>query len=723
MNLWSKSNHISFTPAVLWAAVLFIAAVSCRPDETPRNVVYSCAAYTVTADSVITPQIRVCATDIPQSRDSIAAAMPEISFGSSPLLTRLCALGMDYLAATDTAAVNPSASTLCSLWLAGALVSPSRSVERLKEMVGEEGLPEFSTGGYEWPIAGGRELWTVAAFEAYCAAGDSVWLKEVTDVTDRMLAADIPLAMRPDMGLLRGSLCVPEPVNHALYPRWADAVARYESMSLSVNAIMVGALQRRQTMGELGGISSISLATTSAGIASAVNDRLWMPQRSCYSQYLYGGAFPMQSPSVDNFGQALSVLFRIPPPEMSSALLTHTPMVAGGPSVMVPSSVGTPPFTGAESWPTTQALWALAAAQSGNASALAFATAALIHDSTLGGAGGAASAALTIVALRVMAGITLTAEAMEFHPVILPAFDGGVRVERLPYRDALLTIDIHGSGSRIARFAIDGVETSDYRVDASLRGEHTVEITLANNKLPIDPIPTVSQTWLLPVPELDWSNQLTARIADSSPSSSYRLYLDGVSDDIISGPQVNLSPASRLTAVNLVAVSRDREGYASKTRFFVPLGALTTLQAEEYADGGTSMVKGPRLSQRFVETSARGLSRLTLELLEPEATEALIDVCYSNGSGVAEDGTACGIRRLTVNGTPCGSLIFPGRGDGWWLSTGFSNMLPATLQPGPNIIEIEAEGVGGDVVTLIDYVRIFRLRKFPLPDEKNRPDK
>lgn len=721
MSLWSKSYPLPFTPAVLLAAVLFFATVACRHEEPPRDVVYACPAYTVTADSVITPQIRVAAADIPLPEQE--GSGPRISFGSSPLLTRLCALGLDYLAAADTVAAEPSASELCSIWLAGTLVSPARSVERLKAMVGPDGYPRLRTGGYEWPVAGGRELWTVAAFETYCSGGDSAWLREASVVTDRMLSADIPLAMRPDIGLLQGSLFVADPANHALYPRWADAVGRYESMSLSVNAIMVGALQRRQTMGELGGISSIGLAKTSAAIASAVNDHLWMPHRSSYSQYLYGGAFPIQSPAIDNFGQALSVLFHIPTPEMATALLTHTPMVAGGPSTMMPSSVGTPPFTGGESWPATQALWALAAAQSGHASALAFATGALIHDSTVGGPGSAASAALAVVALRAMAGITLTPDAMEFHPVVLPAFDGGVRVERLPYRDALLTIDIRGSGSRIARFAIDGVETSDYRVGSSLRGAHSVEITLANNRLPIEPVATVPQTWLLPVPELDWSNQLTARIADSSPAASYRLYLDGVSDDILTGSQLRVSPPERLTAINLVATSGDREGYASKTRFFVPLGALTTLQAEEFARGGTSMVKGPRLSQRFVETSASGLSRLTLELPEPEATRALIDVCYSNGSGPAESGASCAIRRLIVNGTPCGSLILPGRGDGWWLSTGYSNMLHASLRPGVNVIEIEAEGPGSDVVALIDHVRVFRLRKFPLPNEANRNHK
>lgn len=722
MNLWSKSVTLPFTPAVLLAAVLFIM-VSCRQEESPREVVYSCAAYTVTSDSVITPQIRVSGSDIPVMAVKEGDTVPEISFGGSTLLTRLCALGMDYLATTDTAAVDLSTSALCSIWLAGALVSPGESVARLRSMLGDDGLPWMHTGGYEWPIAGGRELWTVAAFETYCAGGDSLWLREVSDVTDRMLSSDLPLAMRPGCGLLQGSVCVPEAVTHALYPRWADAVARYESMSLSVNAIMVGALKRRQTMGEIGGISSISLETTSSGLISAINDYLWMPHRSCYTQYLYGGAWPMQSPAVDNFGQALAVLFRIPTPEMAAALLTHTPMVAGGPSLMMPSSVGTPPFSGGESWPTTQALWALAAAQSGHASALAFATAALIHDSTISGRGSASAAALAMVALRVMAGITLTADAMEFHPVILPAFDGGVHVERLPYRNAILTLDIHGSGSRIARFAIDGVETSDYRVDGALTGSHTVEITLANNRLPIVPVGAVPQTWLLPVPELDWSNQLTARIADSSPSASYHLYLNGVSDDEVSGPQLSLSRFDRLTAINLVAMSNDREGYASKTRFFVPRGALTTLQAEEFAPGGTSMVRGPRLSQRFVETSAGGLARLTLELPEPEATEALIDVCYSNGSGPAESGAACGIRRLTVNGSPCGSLIFPGRGDGWWLSTGYTNMLRASLHSGVNVIEIEADGPGAEVVTLIDYVRIFRLRKFPFPDEKNRTDK
>lgn len=709
-------------PAVLLAAVLFIMA-SCRPDVPPREVVYSCAAYTVTSDSVITPRLRISASDLPVASDAGTGVMPEISFGGSALLTRLCGLGMSHLAAADTIDMLSTPANLCGLWLAGALISPSQSVGRLRAMLGADGLPQIESGGYEWPVAGGRGLWSVAALEAYCSGGDSLWLGEAMDVTDRMIALDLHVALRPDVGLLRGSVCVPDPAGQALYPRWADAVGRYESMALSVNAAAVGALQSQAAMHQISGRPADEALAQASAVASAVNDYLWMPHRSCYTQYIYGGAFPQQSPAIDNFGQALAMLFSIPTAEMAGALLAATPMTVGGPSPMVPSPVGTPPFNGSESWPTTQALWALAASRGGNPSAVAFTTAALIHDAAMGSDSGAASAALAVVALRVMAGITLSADAMEFHPVILPAFDGGMRVERLPYRDAMLTLDIRGSGSRIARFAIDGVETSDYRVSSSLSGPHTVEITLANNQLPIENIPTMPQAWLLPVPELDWTSPRSAKIVDPSPSMGYRVFINGVSGKEIQSPVVNIHRPDRFTSITVVAISDAREGYASKPHFFVPRGALTTLQAEEFAPGGTSLIKGPRLSRRFVETSATSRSSLVLQLPEPEPSDVLIDVCYANGSGKAEEGAACAIRSLTVNGAPCGNLIMPGRGDGWWLSTGYSNMLHARLDAGTNIIEIAADGVAADVTALIDNVRIFRLRKFPTPHEKNRTDK
>lgn len=90
-------------------------------------------------------------------------------------------------------------------------------------------------------------------------------------------------------------------------------------------------------------------------------------------------------------------------------------------------------------------------------------------------------------------------------------------------------------------------------------------------------------------------------------------------------------------------------------------------------------------------------------------------MCYSNGSGSAPDGSACGVRRLLVNGVDSGTLVMPGKGKGWWLATDMSNTLAVQLRRGENEITVEYDPdlypPGSDAHTLLyDYLQIIRLR-------------
>lgn len=704
-----RSPYRPTVRAALGAALLAmsLSVGACHRQPQSSNDIYTCTDYQVTADSVISHELRIGAADIalPAATDSV----PSFS-SSAPIVDRIYAAGAGYASIDDTSLAP--AGQMMEILFCRAITDPEGSITRLRNLLGPDSLPVTSSDGYAWPVGGGRALWVIAAWEAYCMTGSDEWLREAHAVAERTLSADMEVAYRDDIGLMQGAMITAGTHRRPTYPRWADATARFESMSLANNAISSRAFAILAMMREALSLDAGHAPEISSAIADAINDRLWIPSEGYYSEYLYGGAFPLQSPATDNVGQALAIAFGIPTPEMATMLLSRTPYVGGGPSRIYPSTVGTAPFNSRSAWPATQTAWAVAAALAGDTPATAFTVASLLKAAA--GGNRKAAEAMTAVALRVIAGITPLPDRLEFHPMVITPGAAPLKIGGLRYRHSTLDIEIRGTGSRIARFAVDGVETPDYIISDTLRGRHSVEITLANNRLPDRPITPAPQQWLPPLPETDWVTPRRASIADHNPSAVYHLYMNGVEMETFTSKEINMRHIDRATSVAVTASAKNGiMSYSSRPRTLLPPGAMTTLQVEEFATPGTTLVRGRRPANRFVESSPQAVAVLTLELPEPEDGDCLIDLCYANGNG-SPDGTAtCAMRRLRVNGVECGTFVMPARGEGWWLSTAMSNQLRARLTAGTNIIEITTDGEAAPV--LIDFARIIRLdyRKTP----------
>ncbi|GAA5167663.1 MULTISPECIES: glycosyl hydrolase family 65 protein [Amycolatopsis] len=160
-------------------------------------------------------------------------------------------------------------------------------------------------------------------------------------------------------------------------------------------------------------------------------------------------------------------------------------------------------------WPLVQGLWAKALAQQGEQDAFASETARLaklansnsgfweIYNGNTGVVDGgwqrlgdtvkfhwgsepdqtwSATAFLSMIHNGLF-GMDFTDAGLAFSPV-LPAGWGDVTLRNLHYRDADLTVALHGAGTRIRSFTLDGRRVPGNSVPASLRGEHTVNIVL-----------------------------------------------------------------------------------------------------------------------------------------------------------------------------------------------------------------------------------------------------
>lgn len=675
----------------------------CRPAATGPEPIYTCDDYTVTADSVVSPGLSLGAGSVGQV--DLPDGAPRLTV--TPLLERLYNAGI-ATAVADTTRHTPY--SLLSAWQTLPLVDADEAQRRLIESLGPDSLPISESDGFTAPLTNARALWAVAAWETYCMNGSRAWLDKACRITERMLVADSAVAFRRDMNLMCGTILDPDPLRRVIYPRWMDATAQFESICLANNAATVAAYNALANMLSELGRPADAARRRSREIAEAVNRRLWIPDKGFYSQYLYGGQFAMQSPATDNFGQALAILAGVPIPEMACMALRKSPMVAGGPSASQPSAVGTQPYGLHESWPAVQTMWTLAAAAMSEASAFNFAAASLIAHAAAGD-NAADRSGVAVMLLRGLAGISPAADRIEFHPFLTRGFNQSIRIDGLRYRDVTLDVAITGTGNRIARFAVDSVETPDYFIPATLSGRHSVAITLANNSPAMHYVATAQQTWLPPVPEINWLNPRKAEIVDFKPGSNYMIYLNAtpyetVDAQIYAAPDVEGATFLAVTEIN----QRGQEGYAGKPRLLLPRGALTTLQVEEFARPSTSLVRERRLSQRFVESAPHSsTATINLEITEPDDRNCLIDVCYANGNGLPADGNACAVRSLTVNGAECGSFVLPARGDGWWLSTGFSNTLPCRLHRGLNTIQLSVPRGGEQITALIDYIRIIRL--------------
>ncbi len=703
MTMYTKLDIITHRVATLIAAIILFSGCG-QPSPTPEAI-YTCDDYTVTADSVLCHNMHIGASGIAEtSHEGTRLLTP------SELLNRIYSAGA---AAVTTDTVMDSPQALLDTWITLPAIDNDAACRKLMAMLGPDSLPSIESEGYTSPLTTSRALWAVAAWEAYCAGAPRTWLETACRITGRMLAADSAVAYRTDLDLMQGSILNPDRGHRVIYPRWMDAAARFESVCLANNAATVIALDAYSKMlAELGHDGSAP-AARSREISEAVNTRLWVPDKGYYSQYLYGGRFPLQSQAADNFGQGLAILAGIPTPEMARSALSHTPMVSGGPSVTQPSAVGTPPYAVGESWPATQMLWTLAAAQTQDAAAFNFAATSLIYHAASTERETDMKAAAAML-LRGVAGITFCNDRLEFHPFVTQGFTTPIRIDSLRYRDATLSVAITGTGTRIARFAIDSVETAEYFVPAVLSGKHSVEITLANNTPAMRDIKVSRQSWLQPVPELVWKTPRRAEISDFTPGTQFKVYLNGVPYETTDRPTYT---APEIHAATIMAMTetdpKTPEGYSSKPRVMTPPGTLSTLQVEEFAEPGTTLVRERRLSRRFVESSQTAVRRIVLELPEPADGECLIDLCYANGNGAPADGNACAIRSLTVNSEPCGMFVLPARGDGWWLSTGQSNMLAARLHTGLNVIEITIPDCASDATALIDYLRVLRTTPMP----------
>ncbi|MDE5688889.1 MAG: hypothetical protein K2I18_09765 [Paramuribaculum sp.] len=700
------------TARIVMAAVVFAAVAamhSCDRKKELPEMLYSSPELTVTCDSIMAkghPLVRAesAAKVIVGDR---TVDIPDQCFGpvlstSSSLVDAAYSLGVSATEAL-LSADSVGAEEWFEIWQRGALMDCERSRELLARAVS----PGMTVDDAGWPLRTTRGLWVLAALEVYRAGGSGEWLGFASEVARNILAADTAVILDRHTGLVRGYGAIGQ-CNAKQWPRWMDNVGKYECMTLLDNSIEAGACNALADMlHSLGDKDSTVWRSKASDIGNAVNTYLWQPDQRRYGEFLYAGVYPIASRIADNVAQPLAMLLGIPTDEMCSLILRNTPRLSVGMPDFYPSPAGTPPVSASGISPMLESLWALAGAHYSSGGNVDAAYASILRNVFAGSTVSfQAAAASSTVALRVFAGLTLKDDRLEFHPSVPHFLRHGLKLSGVKYRNSVLDINISGGGNRIAGFAVDGIESRAHFVDSALAGRHRVDIQLANNTFAGDEIAVANQEWTPGVPEIEWKADRKGVITDHSPGIMYYMYVNGALYDTFNSTTFTLPDAQAFERICVVPVSKSGlYGLSSSPHDYILSGSVKTVQAEDFAEGGTALVRDRRLSARFVETSEKCNPLIVIEATVASGGNYMFRLCYANGSAPER----CAIRSLRINGKSAGAFVLPGRGDGWWLSTGYSNALNAPLRAGVNVIEIGYMPESGDVIALIDYLRITAL--------------
>lgn len=618
-----------------------------------------------------------------------------------------------------------------SIYLALGYLDPQRSMNSLKAKVKNNRIIQDTGTGGSWPVSSDRIVWSIAAWEIYKTTGDKEWLKYAFDVIKNSLEDDRVVGYDKYTGLMHGEQSYLD-WREQTYPRWMQPKDIYESMTLGTNVVFARAYDILGEMGDELGIDN-NYDEYGEQMAKAINKNLWMPEKGYYSEYIYGGVYPIQSQAVDNLGQALSVIWDVADDNQAESLISKTPVTIFGVTSIFPQIKDIKPYHNNAVWPFVQSFWNLAAAKAGNETAVRqglgsiyraaalFGTNKELFVASTGDFRGTAvnsdkmlwsSAGNVAMIFRMYAGMEFKVNGISFEPFVPACIRGEKMIKDFKYRKSVLNISVIGTGDEIKSMTIDGKEVEKNFFPATMSGKHDIVINVQGKSTKTQKV-NQSEVIDMPVtPSIIWNNGV-GQIDNFIPNAIYDIYLNGIVSKEINVTKYALPMQRNYTVVYMVPNKDKYSGFMGMPYEYIPTGALTMLQCEKFAPAGTSLIKGA-MNSKFVEITTKKNTDIMIPVTVDVAGEYFVDVRYANGSGPINTENKCAIRTLVANNQQAGAIVMPQRGLGEWMNTGFSNMLQVSLNKGENMLQIkyitpQNVNMNNDINTaLIDYVRVIK---------------
>lgn len=569
----------------------------------------------------------------------------------------------------------------------------------------------YETRGLGWPAVNSNAEWLLAASELWLATGDSRWERIVRQTARTVIASDKKICRNPATGLFTG---IPRymAAGAGIFPEWMTVTDIFQQSTLGVNVAYAAAMN--------------SLGLASDSIVGSLKSLMWIPNMGYFSATAYGTpVYPLPLQSTDNLAQAIAVMSGILPDAMADAIIKKTPTSITGVAHYQPSL---PPASGETKDEITplllQSAWTAATASCGNEAAYSSATGALFAlegKRLLGFRHRLPSfrSTFTTLILRGLLGIKFTPDGMFFSPYVPENLPGEKRIGNFRYRDAVLDIKITGTGKVISTFTIDGNPSEPF-IEASLKGKHSISITLAGASADPGFVNIRETAQLAPLPPItEWTADrqakihngvLPANLPEQAVSESDRefleekggecrlVYINGVLQEEIFRDTYRLYDARELAVVQFTAlIDSELSGFSSKPYLYLPRNQRQAVYASTLAKSGTKILENKNLAARFVESTRFRNRDTSFDINSPGSGRYLVDVHYANGLGIVNSQRKIALRSLRVNGHEAGIFLFPqlsaaaarhSERESWQEMTAWSNSLIVNLDKGVNHLEL-----------------------------------
>lgn len=649
---------------ILPLLALVIVAVGCSRTEERESGIYDGGSFKVYADSIIregTVYRALSDSEITGAWKAPDTAARQTRYSSGQLM----ADALFNKALCESGTYSPE-----DIYLSLGLLRPEESMEALRAIAAMP-VPDDEY----FPSSALDPMWGAAAWEVYCASGSRQWLKEAYD----RLTASLERQRKINSSGVDRLMCgTPRYVLNtgAYYPEWMDAMDRFTTVHTSVNICRAYSLEIASRMArELRRYAERELQSEADKVSGAVNDRLWLPDRQRYGQCLYGSYYPIVSTISDNRANLLAILFDIATPEMSAAMLESMPLLKEGVPAVYPITAAA-----AEISPSVQTMAGLSAAKTRNPLAFRIAASTLWNLAL----NSRQAAQWPAIVLKGIFGISLTPEGMSFRPMVTADFPGNKRISGLRYRDALLDIQLNGTGDRVASFTLDSLSTDSPFIPAELSGEHRIVITLSGNDLQPGKVTVQKPSAMPEVPKVQWNPEKEARIVNFIPESGYEIYINGTMMECIRSDRYVVTDTGA-SVVDIVPVGAEGfNGFSPRAHICAPSGDRITVNASSVTPRRPPLhfIKDRATATNYIELAARHNTRITCYVNAPSEGEYFLTVGYSNGS------THCALRALTVNDSDVATIVFPPRRALDWISVYPSTTAAVRLKAGTNKIAL-----------------------------------
>ena len=686
--------------AVMLAAIavgLILCACN-KGKEMSNQVIVQNEAFTLTGDSIIEDTIIAW---VPKSQDRIAtnmsvsrldsiyrnvevenlkfvsgkswrmrktrpAMMPEFS-SDQPLIDALYNMSIDGIVDRidnkGNFITNFNISRLyCAIYLSLACLKPHQAMSTLRTMVDRDSIIMQQEG--QWPVVSDHIGWATAAWEVYKTTGDSSWLAYSYRVIEKTLDINRQVLLDHNTGLVHGAGYTSARPLGTQRMTWMTYNDLFACMSLGNNILTGNAYAILSDMADELGIENDYLKDAQR-IKDAINQHLWNEDHGLYSSFLYGVAFPKQSPLTDNTSQAMCVLWGIADDDRAENLIANTPVSDYGVNVTYPATIVIEPFFINVSWATTQALWNLAAVNTGNENALRRGLGALYRAQALYQSRGihlhgfstdelGTNASNAAMVIRVFMGMNFKPEGIEFAPMVPTGMPGVKSLKGLNYRRAILDITVEGEGNNIVSVTDNGKPLESAFLPCDVVGKHNIVISLEQGQSRNNKVTIHRNEIIMPLtPIVEWTAD-SGRIVDFNPAFTYRLNVNGKHGNVIDSAFA-LPPTEGFTEFSVEIAGKFINSYMSRP----------------YLDFSLT----PQIA--FFPDSVGGHTTITVSVAQ--GGDYLLDVGY-HPTGTLD------VREVSVNGHPMGTLVMTSVNKLEMNGLAYSNMVTVELLKGENAI-------------------------------------